>query len=446
MMNRDFSKLIRLLRRADLDALARRAAARLLGRPLLLSVRTKPRHRPPSPGEGSDGTRLVMAGPSFRREGAPISQFELAAGLAGTGVDILAIAPEAGPLQEAYDREGLASRFEPAMRIDTSEPEAYEAGILRLSAGLRELGAGVVYANTIDQFPVIDAARRAGLASIWNIREGEPWRERLADRHPAVAQRALACFAYPVRVIFVAEEGRAIWRQFAPDHDNTCVIANAPRTLPPVLNEADRQALRTRAGAGLDDLLAVCVGTICERKGQADLAATLGKLPPEIASRWRVAFVGRDRDSWSERVRAACPPSLRPRLSFIGEVADAGPWYSASDACVLLSYHEAMARTLMEAAAAGRAILTTSVGAAQDWFRHDESALFVEPGDVRAAAEALEALSSANLRASLGAGALGVAQKLDFGGLIESYLACVKLAFEMGRPESVRPAVACCRF
>lgn len=428
--NHPLRAVLRLLGRGDLDALMRRAAARVLGRPLPLSPLMRPDPRPaggvPAPQNGP----LLMIGPSFRREGAPISQFELTAGLAASGIALRVLAREGGGLLADYQREGIEARVEPALRADTADPLSYEADIVRLARYLRSTGAGAVYANTLDQFPVIDAARHAGLPSLWNIREGEPWRERLADRHPQVARRALACLSYPVRVVFVAEAGRAIWKPFAPDPDNADVIPNAPRLAPAILSAREREGLRTEAGVRPGELLAVCVGTICERKGQADLAAAFGKVSEEIARRWRVALVGPDPKGYSPRVIAAWPPALRSRLSFIGEVSDARPWYAAADACVLLSHSEAMARTLLEAAAAGQAILTTPVGAAPDWFDSPRNVLFVPPRDPVAAAAALVELTDDRTRARLGAAALDVALSLDYPRLVSRYREHVSSALD----------------
>jgi glycosyltransferase involved in cell wall biosynthesis len=372
-----------------------------------------------------------MIGPSYRREGAPISQFELVTGLNASGIDLRVMAPEGGDLLEGYRAEGVEAHIDLELKVNTADPQAYESDIERLSQHLRSLEPAVVFANTLDQFPVIDAARHAGLPSLWNIREGEPWRVRLADRHPAVARRALACFVYPVKVIFVAEEGRSNWRRFAPKPDNTDVIPNAPRVKPAVLSPEEREALRARAGVVPGELLAICVGTISERKGQADLAAALGKLPIEVARTWRVAFVGPDPDNLSSRVRVACPPELRDRLVFVGEVADAAPWYAASDVCVLLSRSEAMARALLEAAAAGRAILTTPVGAAPDWFEAGKSVLFVSPRNPSAAAAGLVALTDDLTRARLGAAAQKLVETLDFSQLVSRYRDHVMLAYKL---------------
>jgi glycosyltransferase involved in cell wall biosynthesis len=56
---------------------------------------------------------------------------------------------------------------------------------------------------------------------------------------------------------------------------------------------------------------------------------------------------------------------------------------------VLPSYYENFPLVLLEAAAAGLAIITTPVGATPEFFEDGVSALFVSPGDTKGLAEAI---------------------------------------------------------
>jgi glycosyltransferase involved in cell wall biosynthesis len=60
---------------------------------------------------------------------------------------------------------------------------------------------------------------------------------------------------------------------------------------------------------------------------------------------------------------------------------------------MLLSYREGLPRTLLEAAAAGRPIITTDVPGCRELVRHRQEGLLVPPRDVDAAARALAELA-----------------------------------------------------
>ncbi len=58
------------------------------------------------------------------------------------------------------------------------------------------------------------------------------------------------------------------------------------------------------------------------------------------------------------------------------------------------AYPEGLPSVLLEAAAAGAAMIATPAGGTTDLVRHGETGLLVPPGDPRALAEALELLAS----------------------------------------------------
>jgi glycosyltransferase involved in cell wall biosynthesis len=88
-----------------------------------------------------------------------------------------------------------------------------------------------------------------------------------------------------------------------------------------------------------------------------------------------------------------------------GHVTDiSGFWAARHIACLPSLGGEGLPRSLLEAAASARPIVTTTVGGCSEFVRHDETGLLVPPGDPVALAAALKRLAAdKGLRARLGA-------------------------------------------
>jgi glycosyltransferase involved in cell wall biosynthesis len=99
--------------------------------------------------------------------------------------------------------------------------------------------------------------------------------------------------------------------------------------------------------------------------------------------------------------------SREPGIRWQGSTNDVpGVWRDHHIALFLSSYREGLPRTLVEAAASGRPIVTTDMPGCRDVVRDGTEGFLVAPGDVEAAARALVRLaSSPSLRAQLGAAA-----------------------------------------
>lgn len=96
--------------------------------------------------------------------------------------------------------------------------------------------------------------------------------------------------------------------------------------------------------------------------------------------------------------------SAEPGIAWHGSTKDvAGVWREHHVAMLLSYYREGLPRTLLEAAAAGRPILTTDVTGCREIVRDGVEGLLVPPGDPHAAARALAALArDPTLRRRLG--------------------------------------------
>jgi glycosyltransferase involved in cell wall biosynthesis len=329
-----------------------------------------------------------MVGTTLRLDGAPLSQFELARGLAASGFDVSVFVKEDGPLRDRYRASGILVDLMPELTCSASVPAWYEADVSRLARRLRANPPDMIIASTVDAFEAIDAARIAGIPSLWNIREDEVWRARLADRHTAIAARALAAFSYPAAVIFVAAASMKSWQDFVPA-DRRHLIFNASTLRADMYDTASRQAVRTRLGIAPSEQMAVSVGTLCERKSQVDFARAVAS----ASARIRPVFVGKAEPGYREKTEAALGDAL-PRAIFTGALPDAGEIIAAADMLVCSSHFEAFPRTLLEAAALGTPIIATSLDGTKERLRDGESALLYPPGDPASLSRLLEQLAT----------------------------------------------------
>ncbi len=414
--------LVDLLAEGDVSAILRRVYARLFGRPLPLPRGLAPLVSPPNTPRAASATRTqraIMISPSLNLTGAPISQAELAAGLAARGWSLAIWTASDGPVRQVYDDVGLSAHIEPRLIVRQSSQAAYERDVEILSAAIAEAGAPLIYVNTIDMFPAIDAARRANAPSIWNIRESEPWRLRLADRHPLVAARALGAFSYPQSVVFVAQAAARAWQDFAPS--DSPVIYNAPHARS--LRVGDRVASRKRLGARENSFVFASVGTLCARKGQMDIAHALARLDPAVLERVEIVLIGDAEARYEQAFNQSLTDKTRLHVRRLGVVEDAPSLLAGADALINTSRSEAFPRTFIEAAAAGLPILAAEVDGASERLTHGESALFYAPEDVKTLAAHMTALATdAGLGHRLAAGARrALVTSWTFDDMIEAY-------------------------
>ena len=152
------------------------------------------------------------------------------------------------------------------------------------------------------------------------------------------------------------------------------------------------------------------VGTLSQRKGLPDLIAALELIRVAGHNNWQLDIVG-----GSAEVGAAEGQLIRSNVAAAGLTESLlGPLdadavrarLSSADIFVLPSYLEGQPLAVLEAMAAGLAVVATNVGANPDVIRDGVDGLLVEPGDVGGLADALtRLLTDPPLRSQLGAAA-----------------------------------------
>lgn len=141
-----------------------------------------------------------------------------------------------------------------------------------------------------------------------------------------------------------------------------------------------------------------------------------------------------NRDAISEKVLRQW--SSEPGIAWHGRTDDvAGVWREHHIALLLSYYREGLPRSLLEAAAAGRPIITTDAAGCRELVRDGREGILVPPRDIEAAARALVCLADdAELRQRLGAAATARvregftedAVRQAVGGLYRSLLIALK--------------------
>lgn len=348
-------------------------------------------------GSGPRPIRALMCAFTLNHEGAPYSQYELTLALKEAGVlEPIVYAPTEGPLRALYEQAGIRVIVRPHPLLGVFDLQAYEAAIERFAALAESLGVDLIYANTLQTFYAVAAARRLGKPSLWNVRESEPWQTYFDFLAPPLAVEALGCFTEPYRVIFVAETTR---RQFEPlnSRNNFSVIHNGLNLarFQGVLQDGSRQQARRQIEVADQDFVVLLLGTVCERKGQLDLVQACAHLPPEVAARLRVFIVGDRPGDYSlrlHRAREALAPALRERIHIIAEVGRPALYYAAADCFVCTSRIESYPRVILEAMAFALPIISAPTYGVVEQVREGINADFYPAGQPRVLAARLRAL------------------------------------------------------
>ncbi|HEX7387386.1 MAG TPA: glycosyltransferase family 4 protein [Castellaniella sp.] len=112
-------------------------------------------------------------------------------------------------------------------------------------------------------------------------------------------------------------------------------------------------------------------------------------------------------------------------IDYVGECTDVAALYAQSHVVVLPSYREGLPKSLIEAAACGRPVITTDVPGCRDAIEAGVTGLLVPARDARALADAVLRLAQDEpLRVRMGAAGRALAER-DFGlpGIVAAHLA-----------------------
>ena len=167
---------------------------------------------------------------------------------------------------------------------------------------------------------------------------------------------------------------RAAYPQLAPP---VTVIPNGVDTrrfTPPADRDAELRAAQRAAWQRSDgDRVVLFVGHEYDRKGLPLLMDAVRGVPGCV-----VVVVGGSPEMVRTAEREAADLGVGDRVTFIGQVADAAPYFAAADVFCLPSAYEANALVVLEALASGVPVVATRVGFAPELIEDGVNGFLVE--------------------------------------------------------------------
>ncbi len=301
---------------------------------------------------------------TFVRGGDPDSTF--AAAVRQAGIPLITI-----PERSRFDREvpGRVRALVGELRPDVIQTHAVKSHFLIYQSGLWKTRPWVAFHHG---YTTPDLKMR-----FYNQLD------RLSLRHPA-------------RVVTVS---RAFERQLTGQgiaQSKITVLQNAvdPGWTERVRN-TDRAEARRALGIAPAETVLLAVGRMSAEKAHIDLIHAFQLLRGKGRA-VRLILVGDGPE------RPQLESAAREGVIFTVQVCDTTSYYAASDVLVLPSLTEGSPNVLLEAMAAGVAVVATEVGGIPEIVRHRESAMLVPPRDSARFAGAIEeVLSDPVLRLSL---------------------------------------------
>jgi glycosyltransferase involved in cell wall biosynthesis len=316
-------------------------------------------------------------------------EFQIAATDAGIGiVDIDAIRRAIRP---AFDARGAIRlrRYLRSTRVDVVHTHTSKAGVVGRWAAH---GARVpVVVHTVHGFAFHDGSPRTVIAACVFL-------ERIAAQ-------------WCDRIVTVSEHHRRESERLGIGRPSQVVAI--PNGIDPRRVAPERGAAATRRSLGLDDrdFVVVTMSRLARQKGLEELVRAAGPLSSRLGRPLRMLIAG----DGPERARLealARSLGVADVVRILGFRTDVGDLLACADLAVLPTLREGLSIALLEAMAAGKAVVTTGIPSNLEATQNGTCARIVPPADQDALSDAIVELAADPVRRStLGARALEVFQR-----------------------------------
>jgi glycosyltransferase involved in cell wall biosynthesis len=369
--------------------------------------------------------KIAMTQKKARWGGQPRHILDLAIGLRERGHEIVLFS------QEGEFCERARSHGFDVTQIDMKNSSRRIPAMLKLASALRRNRMDIVHCHdSYDHQLATAAARLAGVPAIVRTKHN------LNPLRNAGSRWMLGKLT--TRIIGVSH---AVTRMLSGCGIDPGMISTVHHfvTVPRIRPETEKEDLKRQLSIPKDAPVIGNVGRQHRSKGIGDLIRALPEISRELPD-VRLLLVGSWYGRWPPLAREL---EVEERCIFTGYLPNVGDYLSVLDAFVLPSYQEPFGLALLEAMAAGCAVIATDAGGVPEIVRHGVDGLLVEPRrpDLLATA-ALRLLRDEELRVGLQAMARTVASRFNRDRTLTETARVYELALQRSKRGSRRRAVA----
>jgi glycosyltransferase involved in cell wall biosynthesis len=310
-----------------------------------------------------------------------------------------------GPLRKRYEAAGVPVAIFPIPGLFSPRAPARGAAFARF---VRSGDFAIVHAH--DRNANIFVAPWARLLTPASVIVSRRWWTEIGPLPHRLAARLAFRVAHRVLVNSPALVGRVESAERVP-RGRIVVVSNfvddeAFAAPPPGFIEETRAEL----GLAPEHVTIGIVANLRAVKNHALLLDAVGRIAPRWP-RLRVVLVG-DGELRGDLVAQAQRLGIAAQVVFAGYRPQHPSFHHLFDVSVLTSHREGFPNVIVEAMAAGRAVVSTTVGGVADAVVHGENGLLVPPGEPDALAAALEMLlNDPARRRGMGAAGRRLAEK-----------------------------------
>jgi len=345
--------------------------------------------------------RALVVTHNLNFEGAPIFIFELARYLAEQpGVSVTVVSPQEGPLRARFEQAGLTVQVwtDAAGFLAVKTRAEFDAALKKFAAAHPCQDVDVIVTNTMLTFWAVHLAEALGKPSALYIHESNAVKRFFAPLLPPLLHDAVEdAFRLATRVVFTAEATRTIHEELnANDNFRTLRSWVDFGRIEQFKARHDRAALRRKHGLDPDAIIAVNIGSVCERKGQHIYIRGIDLLNKELSAtrpgakvQW--AMVGAREGLYMESLREDIALMGLHDVKIFPETPDIYDFYHLADLLVCTSFEESFPRVLLEAMVFGTRIVSTDVNGITEMLTNTDEAYLVPAGDPFKLAAALKA-------------------------------------------------------
>ncbi|MBN2290859.1 MAG: glycosyltransferase family 4 protein [Pirellulales bacterium] len=167
-------------------------------------------------------------------------------------------------------------------------------------------------------------------------------------------------------------------------------VISIPNGIPPSRVEVVKAPTIVRKELGIthEELLMLSTGRLARQKGLEYLLESIILLEEKLKRPYRVILAG-DGPLRSDLQSMVVRLGIQHRVKFLGFREDVGSILAMCDIVVLPSLWEGLSIALLEAMAAGKPIVTTTIGSNKEVTRNGEAAILIPTKDPKAIADAI---------------------------------------------------------